>query len=422
MKNVKITRITNLIFLLIILLMMASCSEDDVIKEIEDQDPVGQNDPDPDPEPDTDPMGNEDPDANKISESLVFKNATSFTGTIPSNASGYSLKINRDTVGLIVEGDIPPFIGISKADGSMLQTSTAYIQVEGSDTYFEAEFEGMENDTLVYLNFEFEDAGWDYPLSFDINVAPINDSGTSIDVITIPIIVEENATNNGGSCTIEEFLNGKNEQTYVWFATWDYYEKGSSHLEDGTYYFEGLYGSLTVSGDPKVFPQDVNGCCTSSGSLYSDCNGFPTHRTVEGETRRTIGEVYLAFWRDGDVSGSLLNYEVQNVDPSNFDFCNGVPAYTISSQDNYFVGTYTFNPTDCSITIDFLEGWTDPVLDDFGNPILDSNGNPLEWPRLIYADMGSKVKYTRHGRGIKSVTTDVETNITSLAKFYAEYK
>jgi len=366
----KLFKKFNLYYLfapLLILFIVFSCEKTDDFTEDPDPNPILQGDP------------------NLINESLSFKNGTTIQGTIPTNTSGLALKMDRDTIALVK--DVEPFVGIKKADGSILQTSTAYIQVAGSDTYFEVEFEEIENDTLVYLNMDFDITDWQLPVTFDLNIVPIDDSGTPIDIITAPVIVEEELAQNSGNCSIEEFLNGKDFQTYRWIVTYDNV---------------GL-PVRRVYGEEFSVSQVVNGCCTSSGSYYGDCIGFPTHAMVTGETKTVIGSAYIRFFRDGAVAGSLWNKVTQNVDPINFDFCNGVPAYNISSITNHYVGTYTFNSANCTITIDNLIGDSDPIY--------DNNGNEIgQFPRPIHAGQGFNVTYLKlSDHTLLEEHSDVET-------------
>ncbi len=383
--------IQHYIFLAFFLtLIIFSCEENDDEPAAPTSNPVTQGDP------------------TRVTESLSFKNAVMHSGNIPTNTSEIDIRLDRDTIGL-TEG-LPPFVGIIKPSGTVLQI--AWAQVEGSDTYFEAEFEETENDTLVFLNFEFDGTGWDYPVSFNLTIAPVDDSGAPAKIITVPVIVTAPEENSGG-CDIDEFLDGKNAMTYKWKITVD--ENLDNQVTGYSLDIYGFQGGMYTPGMEKAYAQEVSGCCTSSGGYYGNCIGFPSHALVTGVTKSVIGGAELTFFRDGTVIGYLTNQLTQNVDPKNFDFCNGVPAYNITSVDNVYEGTYTFNSSNCTIMIDNFVGLTDPVIGASGAYI-------GEWPRPIYSRFGSGVTYSKYTDfGIKEVETSVETRDTTRIKFYDRY-
>ncbi len=391
----KTNRIKYILFLAIIsLLANTSCKEsDDMTSVITGPDPVATQ---------GDPV--------KVTESLIFKNAIMHSGNIPTNVSGIDVELDRDTIGL-VDGTLP-FVGIIKPNGTVLQV--AFAQVEGSDTYFEVEFEEAENDTLVYLNFEFDGTDWDYPISFNLDIAPVDDSGVPAKIIETTVIVEAPADNNGG-CDIDEFLDGKDTKTYAWYVTID---RNLAPENAPLGYIVGwdISGAAYSYGMERSFPQEVSGCCTSSGSYYGNCIGFPTHALVTGVTKMVVGGARLTFFRDGSVTGYLINKLTQNVDPQNFDFCNGIPGYNINSVDNFYQGTYTFNSSNCSITIDSFSGLSDPVI--------GASGDYLgEFPRPIFSGTGSGSTYFKHGRNaIKEIVTSVESGDTLLVNYYDSWK
>ncbi len=390
MKNL-IKHFPCLLFLVVISTFVFSCKKSELGTE---NDPIIMNPNDPnDPGDPSDPI---DPDAaNEIAASLISQTGTSFTANIPPNSMTGSLRLDRNQI-VLVDG-LLPFVGIIKPSGMILQI--AHVQVAGSETVLEVEFEELESDTVVYLNLEFDETDWELPITFDIDIAPLDGSGTPVDVITVPVIVEEviDQGTQGTGCTIDAFVGEGNAQVYKWLVT---YTKSLADNPSAITSFNG-FEELGINpnevggyaaGQEIIHVLSVNGCCTSSGSIYGDCIGLPTHAIVAADQKSVYNGAELVFFRDQTVIGSLTNKLTQNVAPLDFDYCNGVPAYMVSSIDNYYEGTYTLNSSTCSVTIDSFTGQTEPVY---------SNGQYIgEWPLLIYSGSGGSTTYTKYSESV----------------------
>jgi hypothetical protein len=302
MKLFKKTEIYVFI-ILIAGLLLASCQKDDNL------------DPDPQPNPNV--------DANKITESLKFRNGTIISGDIPKSVNSKNaatvadLKIDTDTI-FWVEGVINR-IKILKPESLTGLVGTFWAQVEGSDSYIDAEFEvEQENDTLVFLNFEFDPTGYDLPLSFDITIAPKDDAdGAPIDKFELPVVIEE---------PIESSSNGGED---YWQGTWHWME-------------------TTIDGMVHTKPYDnikqdatTGLCCSGSNSFYFPCTSNDPNYTEMGFTiDYFVIREFLHFSEISDVRGELREMS-NNLDWENSNICNNEPAYIGRTVHNSFTGTFT---------------------------------------------------------------------------------
>lgn len=330
-----------------ILLMLTACSEDNGLVD--------------NPGPGSNPPQTGDPD--KITQDLTFVNASMKTGTMPTpNGTVADLKIDRDTL-FWVEG-IKGIVSLLKPEGFIIQTFSA--QVEGSDSYIEASFDTEnESDSIVVLSFEFDPSDWDLPLTFDLKIVPTDGSGTPLDEIDVPVVIED--PYNGNPCRNNFFIT--NPANFIWLYT----------TRNGE-----LYEQLHV---PNHIQSTANGCClgSSGDSEFGDCIGLPTHGIVDTETGSTRILQMLEFFDDGQVRG-LLQLRTQGHDQLNSNYCSNTAAYLINDVINNYSGEYDYNSATCKLTIDNLDGLTEPFYAVDGTYI-------GEWPLPVPAGHGSNAEY-----------------------------
>ncbi|MDZ7607083.1 MAG: hypothetical protein U5K79_16180 [Cyclobacteriaceae bacterium] len=339
MKHINLTSAVLLCFALILPLGFYTCTEPS----------------DEDPDPNNNLNTNADPD--KITGSLKFKNATTIAGTLPTFTPQADLKIwEGDTIYWVK--DIIKRIRIKKPPSVSLGSLMFY--VEGSASYVEVPFQvEEETDSVAVFYFDFNTDGWDFPIVFDVTIVPKRDDGTPMDPIGGPIHVDE----QGSDCSFTPNL------IWEWIYT----------TENGIF----------KSG--PMFPQSVDGtiagCCDSEGnSFYDNCFNTSSHRVVNYETSVMVQLDYLKLFAAGDVGGELIE-STQNVNPQLTDFCGGTPGYNNRNVLNSYVGRYTLNTSNCKITIESLEGQTEPVYASDGTKIGD-------YILPIYAGFGTWAEYT----------------------------
>jgi len=343
----------NLLILLITILPMifAGCSEE--------ADPG-------DPKPEPNPVGTVD--VNKIAQGLKFRNGTVITGTLPANSAKLAdLKIDTDTI-FWVEG-IKNRIKILKPAGQQIASGSFYAQVADAKSYITAEFEiEDETDTIVFMSFDFDPTGLQPPFSFDIKIVPLNESGSPIDEIILPVIIE---APTDGDC------NFPYEDIFEWISTEGF----------GDFYSAPMYPSIT--------PGTVIGCCSDTGNSYYEAscanpnNNFK--RIVNYENIFMVRLEFLKFFKSGDVLGEFDQF-TQNIRPSLTDFCGGNAGYSGGDVHNSMWGTFTLKQSDCSLVIDQLEGETDGG---FPLPFYAGAGPSVEY-KLISRHF---LKETRNGEG-----------------------
>lgn len=373
------------ILFLSIFLIAAACSKDDT--------PETKNPPSPTDNPDGTvqdslPESTEtlSVDPNKVTKSLKFRNARIINGDLPTGKSAKTtmvdLKIDTDTIFWVA--GVTNRIKFLKPEGLTGFVGTFWAQVEGSDSYIEAEFEKeQENDTIVFLNFDFDVTEWDPPFSFNLKFVPSDDTGTEpIDVIEKPVVIEKK-----GACNFDLF-----ESKAVWF--WDgTYENGDYHT--GPYDFSFSEG-------------DVVGCCTKGESVYgpwclpeSDDEVILPYKSSYIVTRDRF-----TFLNNKEISGRLQE-NAFNIDIENTDFCSRSVAYSDSKVLNVFFADYKLDESNCSFTLENMSGQSIDVL-----------GIPFPLP--IYMGSGPIVEYkilSRHF--IEEIRGNVEGgDVGSLVRIY----
>lgn len=285
---------------------------------------------------------------------------------MPTSSNIVDIAIDREQI-VLVEG-VEPGILFRKPPGMVLQTLYTYIP--GSDSYQEAEFEmEVENDTVVYFNFAFDTSGWELPVAFELALAPIDDTGTPVDAFVVPVVVVE-TTDYSSGCS-NPFADGP-----LHFY-WRYRKDLNTN--------EHIYNGQVIS-----YPTTPTGCCGPNGSYFHGCD-------PKGNQAQEINAVIkswepelesITFYPDGTVTGYLLNKGSRNIDQINSDYCNLIPTYLPETRvDNVYSGTYTFNPNDCTITIDQLTGQVEAVYSEFSGDYIG------DWPKYIGAGFGSGTTY-----------------------------
>jgi len=304
MKPVKKTK-KYVFILLIVGLLFGSCQKDDVL--------------DPNPVPNN---PNTNIDANKVTQSLKFRNGNIISGDIPKSANSKNatvvadLKIDTDTI-FWVEGVINR-IKILKPESLTGLVGTFWAQVEGSDSYIEAEFEiEQENDTLVFLNFDFDVTEWEPPLSFNLKIVPKDDANdTPLDDFEIPVDIEEPIEN----------LNNAGED--YWQGYWHWMET----IIDGVHH-TGPYENINQYAT-------AGGCC-DGGNFYLPCSSGDPNYTEMGYTiDYFVNREFLYFSEVSDVRG-LLRETSNNLDWENSNVCENEPAYKNRVVHNPYNGTFT---------------------------------------------------------------------------------
>lgn len=293
--------------------------------------------------------------AEKALNSLVFENASMKSGNIPTGAADF--KIDRDSI-FMVEGvkNRIKFLNPNLTVG----ISSFYVSVVGADGYYEVEAATEEEtDSIGVLYIEFNPDEWELPASFTIKIVPKDENGDPGNGSEVPVEVEDpNAPCN--------------------FSPGDYLWEWISTSGNGDFVLAPMYAQITQGV--------VSGCCDTEGnSYYSDCSGTLSHREVAYETIFMVSLEFLKFFDGGLVAGELHQF-TQNLDVSATDFCGGNPGYKLANVFNSYNGTYTNNPGDCTITIESLEGQTEPIYDSYGNYYGEA-------PLPVYAGSGAGVTY-----------------------------
>ncbi len=354
------------ILFLSIFLIAAACSKDDT--------PETKTPPPPTDNPDgtvqdSVPESTEtlSVDPNQVTKSLKFRNARIINGDFPTGKSAKTtmvdLKIDTDTI-FWVEG-VTSRIKLLKPEGLTGFVGTFWAQVEGSDSYIEAEFEKeQENDTIVFLNFDFDVTEWDPPFSFNMKFVPSSDIGTEpIIVIEKPVVIEKLFGN--GACTIID------ASYWEWIYT-------------------NINGELHTAPMMAVaFQGTIKGCCTN-GRSYSgaECEDptNPDQEFLDYETSYAVSRDFFKF-NISSVPNSILGRmreNANNLDPLNTDFCGGLVSYTDSNIANYFSADVT--QSNCTFTLDNMFGEEEEVFTE--------NGTSLGFlPLPIYMGSGSTVEY-----------------------------
>jgi len=348
------------------------------------------------------------PNPDEISADFELTTTTVFQGSLGQPTMAADLQILGTEI-LITEGS-ETLVGILKP--AELELETAHVQVVGSETIMEIPFEDSGTETLAHLRFSFDGSDWDLPLTFEVDIAPLDSMGIPIVIFATSFVVEEATQQDPdpdpGSFSIDDFVGAGDSTHYKWQMS---FERGL-HGATGSL-FASLPGLDDYGIDPSeyggyaegteiIYTQMINGCCFADGSSDDgDCIGQPTHAIVPGDTKIVVSGASLTFFRDGSVTGKLDNRMVQNVNPAEFDFCNAIPAYSISNVQNTYEGMYTYDAAEGSLKIDNLNGETEPVY---------SYGQYIgAWPLYIHAGHGSSSEYIKYSENeIIVIDKDVE--------------
>lgn len=348
----KITKYWMMACFYMLLSLIACETNPDEIVPDDDDDPQLIDDSPDDNDPPTDEL-----DLNKVSDQLIFENSTSINGNIPASSKLTDLKMDKDTI-FLVDG--------YKNRIRFLSTKTfasgisAYVQVKGADKYFDVSPPEKEiTDSIFAIYIEINPGDLELPVNFTVEIV-VHENGNPIDGFEKEVAIE---TENDGSCN---FQSG--ESVWEWIST----------INNGSLHTAPMYAHTT--------PGVVAGCCDSDGnSYYANCINTPSHSVVDYESVFMVNLEFLKFLEGGDVVGEL-NQFTQNVRPSETDFCGKSPGYTRVNVHNSYNGKYTYEASNCTISIASLAGETEPVLASDGTKLGEIN-------LPIYAGSGPIVQY-----------------------------
>lgn len=360
-----------------ITLLFAACSNDDNMPVDEDTTPTEESvDDDGDDENDEEnngENGTDGPDPNLVTRSLRFREAQTIPGNIPNSSSAKlpntGFKIDTDTI-FWVEGIVNK-IKLRKPDGFPSLIGTFFAQVPGADSHIDAKFETeLENDTIVFFDFDFDVSQWDPPVSFDLNLAPKDDTGQPVVQFTIPVVIEK-LNGGAGNCYMD--LSGANQ--WEWISTW----------QNGQFLTAPLVFSFQES--------TIGGCCdvSSQTSYTAGC-------TLQGPdyvelTYTNTYTVNLDSFKFGSTSsgglpgilGSLLE-EATNVDASNTNFCSSTVDMAMGKNANIFDADLDIDMANCSFTLSNMVGQEEEVFAEDGTSL-------GFFPLPIYMGSGPMVEY-----------------------------
>lgn len=307
---------------------IASCNED------ENLDPGPVNDPKDTTDvehPDDDPGYNSDLNANEIHSSIILQNATIVNGNIPPSSNLADLKLDKDTI-FLVEGFKNRIRIKYPESGIATGSSHFYIQVEGANTYYDVQPEEEEsNDTIGVFYMEFDPGDFEPPFSFNIKLAPHDGSGLPIEEIEVPVAIEK----KGGSSCSPSYPN----PNWDWIYTYS----------DGNFFPAPGHGWLTEG--------KVNGCCLEGYTVDCIANGIGESDWISLDyTSSRVYQYEIIQFSDrlSEFVGTL-DVDIQNIDPSESDFCNGKPSYNNSGRDHAFWGDYTYDPSSGQVQLTNLE-------------------------------------------------------------------
>jgi hypothetical protein len=235
--------------------------------------------------------------------------------------------------------------------------------------------EEEEIDSIGIFYFDFDPSGWELPISFDLKIIPKDKNGTPLDEFEVPVLIEDH---ENISCIIES-------NSTIW--EWIYTERNGQLVSAPMF--------------PSTTSGTVSGCCDRDGnSFYDNCINTSSHRVVNYETIFMVSFEYLKFFSGGDVGGELSQF-TQNVRPSESDFCSGTAGYSKSNTYNPFVGKYTYDTSNCTISITSLEGETEPIYASDGTKLGD-------FILPIYAGVGPSTEYKLVGNHFMRETRFME--------------
>ncbi len=274
---------------------------------------------------DTDTTGvdNSTPDLNALNSCLYISNAVLSPGKVSANTGQVDFKIDKDT--LFLRPGFTDRIHLQSADCYDEGISSVMLQVVGSDEYFTINPDEWVRDDSLFcfkttLGFEFSLSCEDekLPGAFDIDILPINPNGNPMDRIRRRVIIPD--PDKETACTPGP------EDTWVWKWT----------------AVNGVFHSSP--GVAELFEFSVNGCCLEGHTVDCIANGIPEEDWIPlaYDHHRTVNMEYLTFREDGSMEG-ILSLVIQNIDPTNSNFCNNQPAYRYNAKNHHFWGEYAFN-------------------------------------------------------------------------------
>jgi hypothetical protein len=259
-------------------------------------------------------------DLDDLSDHLQFFSATKKEGKTPAAPTSSSLKFSiKDTLHL-GEGVLMP---IKFLHDELTNVAGVYIQVHGplsggsagtfATNYYDVpeELNTAESDTVSIIVVGFDPADFEFPLSFDITIAPYDEGGQLIDETEVPVVIEDiNDPNNSSSGSCGVVL----PQGSYWDWFWSYDSIGKVvtdpfYVAGGDQIIKGCcvggisdYGILCLSGTPEV---DL---------LVERSLPFPTYYQIAAET--------FIFFDNGTYT-RFTQENSANPLPSKSDFCNG---------------------------------------------------------------------------------------------------
>lgn len=346
-----------LLFLAFLIALGTSCEDDDQIEEVADKTDSSQVQED-DPQEEDDAQSEVAP--NQVMASLVFDNMKVINGTPSASKStakgSIDLKIDSDTIfwtpGIIKRIKIKKPAGISLKHG-------AWVYVPGADSYIETTLrEDEESEEVAILYFDFNPTGWELPITFPIQISPLDENGKPADTFEEPTCIEK-PRQAGGACTTRADI-----ENYFWL--WQFYKR------DNPQFFTGPW-------IPHIETGTTDGCCIDGKSEPDAiCDaGTLEYRQLDYEIVFMRPQLFMLFTPDSRVSvfGQLYT---RNLDPFTSNFCSNKAGYSENNLKVEKNGDFSIN-TDCSISLDNFDYGASPSF------LVDPT---------LYIGGGSQIKYT----------------------------
>lgn len=303
--------------LLSLMIVITACNEEDVTKEDPDN---GQNQ-------------TTVADPNEVTSSLIFDDMKIISGSPPAvNASiGADLKINVDSI-FWTEG-VNNRIMIKRPEDVSLKGF--WVFVAGSHSYIEATFrEEEETEEIDILYFDFDPTGWEFPVSFPIEIIPFDENENGLDIIRCPGIIEE-PYDPSGNCAFD-YTSVKDESglTYwEWVLTED---KANDFFAAPMYPFitNGTTMGCCVNGNSSQNPN-----CPESGRVEL---AYQNYYTISRETFKLSSDGFIGWSTE----------VTRNFDPGESDFCSNKAGYIYNDKYSAFGGEFQINE-DCHLVFEY---------------------------------------------------------------------